>query len=1153
MQKNAVKSMERAMLTRKLLRIMKISAFLLLVALQVSAVNYGQDKINIKGTNITVLEVLKDIEKQSSYRFSYSTDVIPVEKLVSINVVNAGINEVLKEVFEGYPLTWKIVKRKNVVISPVNEVVFMKPGTMIARVITGKVKNEKGEPLEGVSINVKGKTTGTVTNALGEFSLDVPVNTVLVFSHIGYRLQEVMIIDNQPPLDIILLEEQGATADSVVVVGFATQKKTTVVSSVSTVQGEDLRFGGRNLSNNLQGQLAGIISFQRSGEPGYDNATFWIRGISTYNGVQNPLILVDGVPRSFNDIDPNEIETFSVLKDAAATAVFGAEGANGVILVTTKRGKAQKTKITYRGEASSLTPFRMPEFVGGPEFMQLYNEARRNDDLTDFFTAGRIDSTQRKLDPDLYPDVNWLGALIKNTTTNTRHNLSFRGGSDKARYFVSMAYYSEAGMFKNNSLSQYSSNINVNRYNLRSNVDLNVTNTTLLRIDISGQYLTTNYPGTGTGTIFNIASIAPPYLYPMIYSDGKFASHPIPSGNRSNPYNLLNNSGYANEYRTAIQSFIGIEQKLDALTQGLKAKVGVSYDFSGTFVARTGKSISTYFATGRNPATGALIYNKTANGTGELTDGGTSFNTTRNIYMEGSLNYGRIFSNKHDVTAMALAYKKESVLQQAGINLMARLPYRKIAYVGRLAYAYDRRYSAEINVGITGSEQFAAGKRYGTFPAAGLAWILSNEPYYPEALKDVMSNLKLRASVGLTGNDATGGARFLYRGGFTGGSGFALGYNAGGTLNGYSGYVEDKFAAPDLSWETELKRNYGVDMGFFRNKVNLTFDYFDNLRYDILLQRATVSAVAGFRQMPWQNYGKVQNRGFDASINANHRVGDHSFGVRANYTFARNKILEKDEVPQLYDYMNETGNRMNVPYIYKADRLFTNDDFDITTEDNGNKTYALKKGIPSQQFLSPDAQLRPGDIKYVDLNNDGVIDQFDRSRYLSNPVSPEIVYGFGVSYGYKGFSINVFFSGVANTQAIISGDNPQGFFPFLWNVDETSVRTIARDRWTEANPSQDVLFPRLRPRSFNNNSINSTWWLKDMSFIRLKNVELGYELPKKILDKIYMSNARVYLMGFNLYTWDKLKLWDPEQGSGNAGMTYPQSRTITLGVELTLK
>ncbi|MCH5597440.1 SusC/RagA family TonB-linked outer membrane protein [Niabella ginsengisoli] len=912
------------------------------------------------------------------------------------------------------------------------------------------------------------------------------------------------------------------------------------------MDGEDLRFGGRNLSNNLQGQVSGIISFQRSGEPGYDNATFWIRGVSTYNGVQNPLILVDGVPRTFNDIDPNEIETFSVLKDAAATAVFGAEGANGVILVTTKRGKSQKTRITYRGEASTLTPFRMPEFVGAPEFMELYNETRRNEGLTDFFTQGRIDSTRQQLDPDLYPDVNWLGALIKNRTSNTRHNLSFRGGTENARYFVSTAYYSESGIFQNNSLSQYSSNINLKRYNLRSNVDLNVTNTTLLRIDLSGQYLTTNYPGSGTDDIFNVSSFAPPYLYPMFYSDGKSASHPVPSANRSNPYNLLNNSGYTNEYRTALQSYIGLEQKLDAFTKGLRAKVGVSYDFSGTFTARTGKSVSTYFATGRDPATGAIVYNKTANGTGELTDGGTSFSTNRNIYMEGSINYARLFSNKHDVTAMGLVYRKESVLQQAGISLVTRLPYRKMAYVGRFTYAYDRRYSAEINVGITGSEQFVKGNRYGTFPAAGLAWIVSNEPYYPQQLKDVLSNFKLRASVGLTGNDATGAARFLYRGGFISGTGFSLGYNSGGPLGTFGGYVEDKFAAPGLSWESELKQNYGVDLGFFKNKINVTVDYFDNLRSDILLQRATVSEVAGFRQMPWQNYGKVSNKGFDASITANHQVGDHNFGARVNYTFARNKTLERDEVPQLYPYMNETGVSLNTPYIYQADRLFTQDDFTITTDGNGIQQYELKPSIASQQFFGPDAMLRPGDIKYVDLNSDGIIDQFDQSRHLSKPTTPEVVYGFGASYGYKGFSINVFFAGVANTQAVLGSSVPQGFFPFRFNVDETGVRTIARDRWTEANPSQDVLFPRLRTGTNTNNETASTWWLRDMSFLRLKNVELGYELPQTILERISMSNARVYLMGFNLVTWDKLKIWDPEQGAGNSGMTYPQSRTFTL-------
>lgn len=1017
-------------------------------------------------------------------------------------------------------------------------------------VVRGVIRStEDNTPIANASVRISRSGAGVTSNQNGEFSIRVLLNDSIHISHIGYQDFHYKIVNND--FLRVSLAPRYTDAEELVVVGYSTQKKSSLVSSVSTVSGEDLRFGGRNLTNNLQGQVSGIISFQRSGEPGYDNATFWIRGISTYNGVQNPLVLVDGVPRNFNDVDPNEIATFNVLKDAAATAVFGAEGANGVILVTTKRGRIQRTQITYRGEGSFLSPFRMPEFMNATEFMQTYNEALRNDGLPEYFTSGRIDSTRRNLDQDLYPDVNWLDALLKKNTYNTRHNLSFRGGGERARFFVSGAYYSEQGLFKSNPLEKYSSNINLNRYNLRSNIDLDVTPTTLLRIDLSGQYLETNYPGVGTSTIFNTASIAPPYLYPTVYSDGKLASHPIPSGNRSNPYNLLNESGYSNEFRTNIQSRVDLEQKLDVITQGLTAKASASFDFAGMFVASSGKSINTYYALGRDPFTKQLIYNKTADGTGLVTDGGTTSNAVRNIYIETSLNYARIFNRKHDLSAMALFYQKETARQNSGISLMDRLPFRKMAYVGRATYAYDRRYSAEVNVGITGSEQFAKGYRFGVFPAVGVSWSLSNEKFYPDNLRKVVSNVKFRASTGLTGNDATGASRFIYRGGFVSGPGFNLGYLTGGATNSLGGYIEDRFAAPTLSWEYEFKSNYGVDFSLLGNKINVIFDYFNNRRENILLQRATVSGVTGFRQMPFQNFGVVTNKGYDGSINFNHTIGHHKLGARFNYTFARNKIIEKDEVPQKEWYMNETGNRMNMPYIFVAERLFTDDDFNITKDPSGNDVYVLKPEIPSQQYFNPD--LKPGDIKYRDLNGDGVIDQFDKTRYVGSPLTPEITYGFGVSYGYKGFSVNVFFSGVSNTSAVLGSSNPQGFFPFMWNVDEGSVRTMVGNRWTSDNPSQDVVFPRVRPRNFANNNSGSTWWLRDASFLRLKNVEIGYTLPKVILDKMYMSAARVYIMGFNLFTWDKLKYWDPEQGANNAGMTYPLSRTITIGLEVTLK
>lgn len=1123
---------------------MKITTLLMFLACLTASAGGIAQKVTLSQKNVKLEKVFKEIRKQTGYVFFYDARVLRETKSVSIHVKNVSIKEALKETLIGQPLGFSI-ERKTITIFENADYSSNKPENVKQAidtfVVQGTVTNvADNSPIENVSIIDSNTGVGTQTNKDGRFNVTVALGDKLVISHVSFESVTYDVKSNDY-IFVKLVSKANTDLSEVVVVGYGTQKKTSLVSSISTVSGEDLEFGGRNLSTNLQGQVSGIISFQRSGEPGYDNATFWIRGISTYNGVQNPLILVDGIPRSFNDIDPNEIATFSVLKDAAATAVYGAEGANGVILVTTKRGRIQKTQITYRGEYSYLTPLRMPEFMGAAEYLNTYNEALGNEGKEPVFDQALIQKYQSGVDRDLYPNDYWLNILLRKHTYNTNHNLSFRGGSSKARFFVAGSFYDESGLFKNNALAQYSSNIGLKRYNLRSNIDLDVTPTTLLRVDMSGQYLETNYPGVGTSTIFDLATTAPPYLYPAVYSDGKTADHPRSSFNRSNPYNLLNNSGYTNEFRSNIQTKVTLQQQLDVITKGLSARVVASYDYYGNYIVSRGKSINSFYAQGRD-INGDLIYTQIKSGTGQLSSPGATLSATKNIYTEASLNYKRLFSGKHDITAMALFYQKESQLSSDP------LPFRKMGYVGRVTYAYDKRYSIDMNVGITGSEAFAKGHRFGVFPAVGVAWIASNENFYPEGLKNIVSNLKFRASYGLTGNDAYGNARFLYRGGFTGAAGASLGYNSGTALQGYNGLTEDRFSAPDISWETEIKRNVGVDIGMLGNSLNLVVDYFENNRYDILIQRQTVSGAAGFNQSPFQNFGKVNNKGYEASLTYRQSVGQNSvFSVRGNFTFARNKIIEEDEVIPLYPWMASTGNRLNMNNVFEADRLFTDADFVITTNPNGTKNYVLKSKVPNQNFFGA---VMPGDIKYKDLNGDGVINQFDQTKYVGNPTSPEITYGFGLSYSYKGLSLSLFFSGIANTSTVLGADNAQGFFPFTYGVDESSVRSIVSDRWKESNPSQNVLFPRIRTSSFYNNAVPSTWWMRDASFLRLKTAELGYDLPKKILEKVKFNNARVYIQGYNLFTVDKIKFWDPEQGNANAGVTYPQSRTFTFGLQL---
>lgn len=1110
-----------------------IMFFLIISIFKIQAyTNSENTKLSLYMEKAKVKEVSPNIETLSEFSFLFNNKKSDINRKVSVPVRKDTISDILKSklfVTESY---FKISKTSLKIKDSEKQQTIKVTGTI--------TEAGTGMPIPGANIMEKGTNNGTVTDFDGNFELQVAdEDAILEISYLGFESQEVEVESDKEFYEIIM-ESSSESLEDVVVVGFGKQKKESVVSSISTIKGEKLRAPTRNLSNNLAGRVPGLIAIQRSGEPGYDNAEFWIRGISSFAGGTQPLVLVDGIPRSLNDIEPDAIETFTLLKDAAATAVYGAEGANGVILITSKRGKDQETVISYRGEYGISEPTRLPEFVGSVDFMESYNEGLLNEDRAPIYSSELIERYASGQDPYLYPDVHWLD-LLSETTNNTRHLINFRGGGERAKFFISTSFYNEGGIFKQNPVADYNNNIGLNRFNLRSNIDFDITQTTLLTVDLSGQYMQTNYPGVGTSEIFQRMTIAPPNLFPMIFPDGVNASHPRPSGNRVNPYNLLMESGYAKEWRTGIQSKVAIKQDLDILTDGLEINGMVSYDSYSQYNSKRLKTPAQFIAKGRD-VNGELNYEKVINEQpfGEPNEGNSG---NKNIYIEGSINYEKVFDEKHDVGGMLLYNQKERQLHNQA------LAFKKQAYVGRATYMYDKRYSIEANFGLTGSESFSKGKRFGFFPAVGVAWIVDNESFFKGKVADIVSGLKLRASVGRTGNDNTGGARFLYRGSFGGGPGYPIGIGGSGSLNGLGGLIEGRFAAPGLSWEIEDKTNYGIDLDLFNNRINLTLDYFDNLRYDILLQRKTVSASAGFRQAPWQNFGKVSNKGFDGSLSLRENFNEVSVSLRGNITYAKNKIIEYDEVPKLYPWMNVTGTSLNTPGLYVAERLYEREDFNITAGESGNEVFTLKDGLAESSY---GANLRPGDIKYKDLNNDGVIDQFDESREIANPTIPELVYGVGLNVDYKNFYLNVFFQGAGKTSTVLGAQNPQGFFPFSFGVEETSLRTMAMDRWTPGNPSQDVLFPRLRSGRFFHNQLSSTWWLRDASFVRLKNVEIGYQFGNDFLEKLNISSARVYLMGNNLYVWDSIKFWDPEMGNANAGMNYPINKNITFGLEFKL-
>ena len=1012
------------------------------------------------------------------------------------------------------------------------------------RRITGTVSDENGQPLPGAYVYIKDTQVGTTANLDGMYVIDIDPSDELTFSFIGY-LEQTLKPGKSSTLNVSLQPDSNALEEAVAV-AYGAQKRQAVVSALSTITTDDLKVTSTNITSSIQGQLPGLIAVQRNAEPGRDDAEFWIRGVSSFKGGTSPLVLVDGVERSISDLDADEIDSFSLLKDAAATAMYGAEGANGVILVTTKRGHIGKQQISLRVEQNLSVPYRIPDFVDSWDYMRLANEASFNDGLDPTkYPDDLIALYESGADPDLYPNSQWTD-LIARTVHGQRYTLNFRGGTENAKYFVSAGYQQKDGVFKKNPESKYNSNFSYDRFNLRSNIDLKVSKTTQLSVDLAGQYTMRRTANRSPDDVFVFMLHTPPHLFPFVYSDGSVSTYEKETdGNNRNPYYMLYQQGYRREFQTNIQSRVNLRQDLKFITEGLSARAAVSFDLKETLYKLRDYHPSKYHAIGRDETTGELILNTVYNGSPDVDQVKiTSSGYDRQIYIEAAIEYNRTFAGKHAVGAMVLYNQKERQKYDDALT------YRTQGLVGRVTYGYDNRYFIEANFGYTGSETFAKKNRFGFFPAVGVSYMISNESWYPEGLKNVLSSAKIRASVGRTGNDDTGTSRFLYRATFSeSGHTFNQGITSGGASNGLGAGIYDlQFENLTLGWEIEDKTNVGLDLSFFNRAIQIQADYFYNIRSAILLQRNTIPGYAGFHEKPWQNYGRVRNQGVDASIDMMKQFGDWKISARGTFTFARNKVLEIDELTPDEEYQRVTGTRINEQEVYIAERLYTEDDFIRSTNTNGTYAYTLRPGLPTPTF---GGIIGPGDIKYVDMNHDGIIDTKDKVRGVGHPYkNPEINYGFGFNVEWKGIYASVFFSGVANTSILLASGNST-FWPFNWGVEKGNYRTAFLDRWTADNPRQDVTYPRLHVGY--GNSINdepSTWWLRDGSFLRLKNAEIGYVLPEKALKTLRISGLRFYLLGENLAVFDHVKFWDPEQGNRNKGVSYPMSHSFTLGVEL---
>ena len=990
--------------------------------------------------------------------------------------------------------------------------------------INGTVRDMQQEPLIGVSVMIQGTSTGAITDVDGRYIITVPnKESVLEFSYLGFETVAITV-RNQININVNMRETTNSLDESVVV-AYGQQKRASIVGSITSVSPTALQQGTtRAVSNNLAGQLAGVIAVQRSGEPGYDGSSFWIRGISSFQGTgRDPLVLVDGIERSLDDLSAAEIESFSVLKDAAASAVYGVRGANGVILVNTKKGYLGRPKVNFHMEQSFTQPVQLPDYIGSYEYLSLMNELTTAAGNAPLYSEEAMEGYRTGSDPDLYPNVNWLDAISKDYASNTRGDLTITGGSDILRYALVASYYGENGIFDKDPRKDWGG-LHLNKYNVRSNVDINVTKTTIVGISIGGYLQEIRGLAIGTDDIFNRAFETPPYVHPTQYSSGE----DVRVEQRNNPWAEATQHGYSNSTSSKIESLFSVEQRLDFITKGLKAKALFSFDrYSRSYVNRSRTPIYYSPATSRDE-NGNLILGNPGNGQEFLdTSNGADWGN-KATYFEANVSYDRTFG-KHAVNGLFL-------YNQRDYNDGSVVPFRRMGIAGRASYTYDNRYVAEFNFGYNGSENFTKGNRFGFFPSVAVGWLVSEEPYM-QSIKKTLSLLKFRASWGLTGNDQLSGRRFAFLSTIDTDGSYQWGYDA--SLN-RSARFEGEIGVTDLTWETVEKINVGMELGLW-NAFNLQVDWFKEMRRDIFMQRQNIPTAAGFRKTPWANFGKVNNTGVDLSLSFNKDINkDLYIGFRGTFTYAHNTIIEQDEPLGIRGTNRErTGHSVDELFGLKAIGLFTAEDF-VT---NNAGELVLRDDIPAHTFST----VRPGDIRYEDVNGDGVVNSLDEVS-MGGTVNPEIVYGFGGNLRWKNLDFSFFFQGNGRTHRFIGGP-AANFLPGASQGAMGNILSNYNDRWTEDNPSQDVFYPRLSWGPNSNNSQNSSWWYKDMSMLRLKDVEIGYSLPHRWMDKIRLESIRIYLKGSNLARFSSFKLWDPELDT-QTGAKYPLMRSVSIGFDI---
>lgn len=1035
--------------------------------------------------------------------------------------------------------------------------------------VTGSVISDSAVALENVSVVLKADVNRAVTtDAAGKFSIKVPANGTLVVSYVGFEKQEIEI-RGESSLRVVLKRIISALDDVVVVSFGGKQKKSSMVSAITTINPKELKGPTSNLTTMLAGRVSGLISYQRTGEPGADNASFFIRGITSFSagGKIDPLILIDGMESTTNDLarlQPDDIASFSILKDATATSVYGARGANGVVLVTTKTGAEGKTQFNFRAENSVSGNTDNFKFADNITYMKLANEAAltRNPIAPIPYSQTKIDGTIKGDNPLIYPSNDWIKMMIKDYTMNQRYNLDLQGGTKFARFYVSGTYNVDNGVLKVAELNDFNSNIKLKNYAIRSNVNLQLTKTTEAIIRVYGQFDDYRGPVDGGSTIFNQVLWSNPVLFPAVYPQSYLpqVTHPL-FGNQPRPGATANsNTGYfspdqlyLNPFANAVRGYkeynssrmlaqIELKQDFGFITPGLTARV-MAYTNRYSYFDVTRQYNPFYYQANTVDGGKTVALARIAEGTEYLNFvEGQKIQDAR-TYMEAALNYSRTFGGKHAVSGMLITLFNSYLLGNPGANLNPQpseaerlqlsLPYRNQGVSGRFTYGYDNRYMAEFNFGYNGSERFAKNNRYGFFPSAGVAWNISNENWF-EGAKGLISNLRVRASYGLVGNDQIGNSRdrFYYLSEIdlnNGGRGSTFGNNTGYYRPGVG---ISRYENYDITWEKAYTQNYGLEFSIFKG-FNVITEYWKRRQTNILMDRAYIPSTMGLQAGIKANVGEAIAEGIDFSVDYNKSFhNDMWLQLRANLTYATSKFAKYEEPAYgpNEQHLSVIGYPITQAWGLIAERLFVDE---IEVANSPYQNYGTYLG---------------GDIKYRDVNGDGQITNNDRVP-IGLPTSPEIIYGAGFSFGYKNVDFSAFFQGSARSSFYI---NPQNISPFVLNggAQNGLLQVIADDHWSEDNRNLYSMWPRMSETFINNNNQTSTWWMRDGTFMRCKNMELGYNFSKKVQQFTHFKNGRIYVNGTNLFVISRFKMWDPEM-AGN-GLGYPVQKTYNIGVRLSL-